>query len=46
MPRLEKETVPTKEFNETDELRARLNKLADGYQFDATFLRSCIKGLH
>ncbi|QDY46914.1 hypothetical protein FK545_20060 (plasmid) [Planococcus glaciei] len=44
MPRLEKETVPTKEFNETDELRARLNKLADGYQFDATFFTQLHQG--
>ncbi|ETP69102.1 replication initiation protein (plasmid) [Planococcus glaciei] len=44
VPRLEKETVPTKEFNETDELRARLNKLADGYQFDATFFTQLHQG--
>lgn len=44
LPKLEKEPVPAKEFNETDELRTRLNKLADGYQFDTAFFAQLHQG--
>lgn len=44
LPKLEKESNPAQEFNETDELRARLNELADGYQFDATFFAQLHQG--
>lgn len=44
LPKLEKESKPAQEFNGTDELRTRLNKLADGYQFDATFFAQLHQG--
>lgn len=44
LPKLEKESNLAQEFNETDELRTRLNKLADGYQFDATFFAQLHQG--
>lgn len=44
LPKLEKELKPAQEFNETDELRTRLNRLADGYQFDATFFAQLHQG--
>ena len=44
LPNLEKESKPVQEFNETDELRKRLNKLAEGYQFDVTFFAQLHQG--
>lgn len=44
LPKLEKESNPAQEFNETDELRTRLNKLANGYQFDVTFFTQLHQG--
>lgn len=44
LPKLEKESKPAKEFSATDELRTRLNKLAEGYQFDATFFAQLHQG--
>ena len=44
LPNAEKQPEPTKEFNIMDELRTRLNKLADGYQFDAAFFAQLHQG--
>lgn len=44
LPNLEKESKPVQEFNKTDELRTRLNKLATGYQFDTTFFAQLHQG--
>ena len=44
VPPLEKDPAPAKEFNVTNELRTRLNKLAEGYQFDTTFFTQLHQG--
>ncbi|TWT26565.1 replication initiation protein [Planomicrobium sp. CPCC 101110] len=44
LPSLENHSEPTKEFNELDELRVRLNELAEGYQFDSLFFSQLHQG--
>ncbi|MGE6370974.1 RepB family plasmid replication initiator protein [Planococcus kocurii] len=44
LPNLEKDSKPIQEFNETDELRMHLNKLAIGYQFDTAFFAQLHQG--
>lgn len=44
VPPFEKDPAPAKEFNVTNELRTRLNKLAEGYQFDTTFFTQLHQG--
>lgn len=44
VPSLEKDPEPVKEFSANNELRIRLNKLAEGYQFDATFFAQLHQG--
>lgn len=44
VPRLEEERETAKEPSVTDEMRTRLNELAEGYQFDATFFAQLHQG--
>lgn len=44
VPRLEEEGETAKEPSVTDEMRTRLNELAEGYQFDAAFFAQLHQG--
>lgn len=44
LPSLENHSEPTKELNEIDKLRIRLNELAEGYQFDSLFFSQLHQG--
>ena len=44
LPGPENKSEPLEKFNETDELRKRLNDLAEGYQFDITFFAQLHQG--
>ena len=44
LPSVEKQPEPTEELNKMDELRTRLNKLTEGYQFDMTFFTQLHQG--
>lgn len=44
LPNLENNLDPVEELNETDELRIRLNGLAQGYQFDTVFFAQLHQG--
>ena len=44
IPHLENKSEPVKEFSETEELRARMNKLTEEYQFDTAFFAQLHQG--
>ncbi|TWT26574.1 replication initiation protein [Planomicrobium sp. CPCC 101110] len=44
LPNTEKQPEPTEELNKKDELRTRLNELANGYQFDTIFFTQLHQG--
>lgn len=44
IPRLEDKSEPVEELSEIDKLRARMNELAEGYQFDTAFFTQLHQG--
>lgn len=44
IPRLESKSEPVEEVSEMDKLRARMNELAEGYQFDTAFFAQLHQG--